>query len=119
MTWFAYLVLAVLAFIGIIATPSILSASEHVASTIDTIQDGADKICGIDDAIYESLQDALGNDVTVQEMREQIDLGLIERQCGLDHINKYQQEGRKSVKLIEFACGMHHCIQQLSPEPKQ
>lgn len=111
----------------ILAVPVIVDAAhraqptaERVSSSLDTMQDGVEKICKVDEAIYDRVESAFGNDPEVWEILEQRELGQIWSECGLVHLYKYLgEENRKRIGWLELACDVSHCTQEMGSEPKQ
>lgn len=117
----------IIAVAVILAVPVIVDAAyraqpaaERVSSSLGTVLDGVEEICKVDEAIYDRVESAFGNDPKVREILEQRELGQIWPECGLGHLYKYLgEENRKRIGWLELACDVSHCTQELGLEPKQ
>lgn len=104
--------IALCASVAIIAAPKVAPAVENIDTSLDVIQDSTDKICKIDNLIYERLVDALGDDSAVQSVLNQMDAGQMTPSCGYSMLNLYlDEESRKKVRWHEIACDIGKCLE--------
>lgn len=111
--WFMLAAIIILGiFVAINAIPKVPPVAENVSTSFDAIQDSIDKICEIDDRMYERLKDALSDDSNVQNILNQMDTGQMTTSCGYSMLNWYlDEESRKKIRWHEIVCDVNKCLE--------